>query len=86
MFFYVTEDRNEAQRVLAEVVSPAINRPVEELAARLPIGPVEECAEKLAAYQSAGVQSVYLWPVGDDLRQIEAFRDRVVPLVSAAGG
>jgi alkanesulfonate monooxygenase SsuD/methylene tetrahydromethanopterin reductase-like flavin-dependent oxidoreductase (luciferase family) len=85
MFFYVTEDRSEAERGLTQVVSPAINRPAEELAERLPIGPAEECAAKLAAYQSAGVQSVYVWPVGDDLRQIEAFRDGVVPLVSAPG-
>jgi alkanesulfonate monooxygenase SsuD/methylene tetrahydromethanopterin reductase-like flavin-dependent oxidoreductase (luciferase family) len=84
-FFYVTEDRSEAQRILTEVVSPALNRPAEELAQRLPIGPADECAEKLAAYRSAGVQSVYLWPTGDDLRQLEMFWDRVVPLVSAAG-
>ena len=84
MFFYVTEDRNEAARILTDVVSPAINRPVEELAQRLPIGPADECAEKLVAYRSAGVQNVYLWPTGDDLHQLEAFWDRVVPLVSAA--
>jgi alkanesulfonate monooxygenase SsuD/methylene tetrahydromethanopterin reductase-like flavin-dependent oxidoreductase (luciferase family) len=84
MFFYVTEDRGEAERILTEVVSPAINRPAEELAQRLPIGPAEECAEKLVAYQSAGVQRVYLWPTGDDLHQLEMLWDRVVPLVTAA--
>lgn len=84
MFFFVTEDRAVAERILTEVVSPAINRPAEELAERLPIGPADACAEKLAAYHSAGVQSVYLWPAGDDLHQLETFWHRVVPLVSAA--
>ncbi len=81
MFYYVTEDRDEARRILTEVVGPTINRPIEELAERLPIGPAQECAEKLAAYETAGAQRVYLWPVADELNQLEAFWDRVVPLV-----
>ncbi|MDP6798781.1 MAG: LLM class flavin-dependent oxidoreductase [SAR202 cluster bacterium] len=81
MFYYVTEDRDEARRTLTEVVGTAINRPIEELAERLPIGPAQECAEKLAAYEAAGAQRIYMWPVADELNQLETFWNRVVPLV-----
>jgi hypothetical protein len=29
----------------------------------------------------AGVERVFVWPLGDELRQLELFRERVVPLV-----
>ena len=82
MFLYVTEDLNSAERILQEVVGPAINRPADELRQRLLVGPAQECAEKIAAYQAAGAQRIFLWPVADELRQLETFRERVAPLVS----
>ena len=51
------------------VLSPALNRPAEQLRDRLPIGPAEECVEKLAAYQDAGAQRVFMWPLEDELEQ-----------------
>ena len=84
MWCYVTEDRARAEAVLADVLAPMLNRPVEQLRAVLPIGPAEECAEKLAAYQRAGAQRVFLWPLADELAQLEVFRERVVPLVAPA--
>jgi hypothetical protein len=47
----------------------------------LPIGPAELCVERLTAFSQAGVQRVFVWPLGDELRQLELFRERVVPLV-----
>jgi alkanesulfonate monooxygenase SsuD/methylene tetrahydromethanopterin reductase-like flavin-dependent oxidoreductase (luciferase family) len=44
MWCYVTEDRARADAVLAEVLAPILNRPVDELRARLPIGPAADCA------------------------------------------
>jgi hypothetical protein len=59
-----------------------LNRPVEALRAlSLPIGPTELCVERLTAFSQAGVQRVFVWPLGDELRQLELFRERVVPLV-----
>ena len=43
MWCYVTEDRARADAMLADVLAPLLNRPVEELRAILPIGPAEEC-------------------------------------------
>ena len=81
MFLYVNEDLNSAERILQEVVGPAINRPADELRQRLLVGPAQECAEKIAAYQAAGAQRIFLWPVADELRQLQTFRERVAPLV-----
>jgi len=80
-WMYITEQKNDSDRVLQEVLAPALNRPVEELRARLPIGSAEDCAEKLAAYQKVGVQRVYLWPLADELEQIQIFMEEVAPLV-----
>jgi len=81
MWLYITEDEREAERMLSEVLAPAINRPVPELRERLPIGSAETCGEKLAAYQKVGVQRVYLWPLANELDQIRIFMEQVVPLI-----
>ena len=39
------------------------------------------CAEKLTAYAAAGAQQVFLWPLDDELEQLELFYDQVVPLI-----
>ena len=81
MWLYITEDGRDSERMLSEVLAPALNRPIAELRERLPIGSAEECAEKLAAYQKVGVQRVYLWPLADELEQIKIFMRQVVPLI-----
>src|SRR5947208_4555150 len=79
MFYYVTEDRRLAEELLVEVVSPTLNRPVELLRDRLPIGTPAECAEKLTRLQAAGVQRVFLWPVEDETSQLVRFHEQVLP-------
>jgi probable F420-dependent oxidoreductase len=81
MFFYVTEEHATSERIIREVLSPTLNRPEEELRQRLLVGSAEECAQKLAAYQAAGANRIFLWPVEDELRQLAAFQERVAPLV-----
>jgi len=82
VWLHVTEDRAAADRFLADVLAPMLNRPVEALRSlHLPIGPAELCAERLTAFSNAGVQRVFVWPLTDPLRQLELFRERVVPLV-----
>ena len=84
MWCYVTDDRARAEAVLADVLAPMLNRPVEELRPILPIGSPEECAEKLLAYARAGAQRVFLWPLQDERAQLEVFHERVIPLLGAA--
>jgi len=83
MWLYITEDKRDSERMLNEVLAPTLNRPVAELRERLPIGSVQDCAEKLAAYQKVGVQRVYLWPLANELEQINVFMREVVPLIRA---
>jgi alkanesulfonate monooxygenase SsuD/methylene tetrahydromethanopterin reductase-like flavin-dependent oxidoreductase (luciferase family) len=84
MFLYVTDNRAAAERVIREILSPMLNRPAEILRERLLVGPAEVCAARLRAYRDAGAGRVLLWPVDDELRQLERFRERVVPLVGEA--
>jgi probable F420-dependent oxidoreductase len=81
MWLYITEEERESERILNEVLAPALNRPVAELKERLPIDSAQHCAEKLAAYRKVGVQRVYLWPVADELEQIKIFMERVAPFI-----
>ena len=83
MWMYVTEDRSKAEEILSTVLVPTLNRPLEELRERLPIGPAEMCAEKLTAYAASGAQRVFLWPLDDEREQLELFYDQVVPLIEA---
>ena len=81
-WLHVTEDRGVAERVLGELLAPMLRRPAEELrSAPLLIGPAEVCAERLAAFAAAGASRVFVWPLGDELRQLELFRERVAALI-----
>lgn len=71
MWTWVTGDRAEADRVLTEVLAPRLKRDPDELRSRLCVGPAEHCAALLSRYAEAGCQRVYLWPLGDERRQIE---------------
>jgi alkanesulfonate monooxygenase SsuD/methylene tetrahydromethanopterin reductase-like flavin-dependent oxidoreductase (luciferase family) len=69
MWTWVTEDRAEADRVLSEVLAPMLRRNPSEL--EVCVGSAEQCAELLARYAEAGCERVYLWPLGDEARQVE---------------
>ena len=81
-WLYVTEDKGVAQRVLTEALAPMLHRSAGELdSAMLLIGPAEVCAERLAAFLGAGARRIFVWPLGDEVRQLELFRERVVSLL-----
>jgi alkanesulfonate monooxygenase SsuD/methylene tetrahydromethanopterin reductase-like flavin-dependent oxidoreductase (luciferase family) len=82
MWFFITDDADEAEHVLRDRVVPAVHRPEELLRERLPIGSAKQFAEKLTAFAKAGVQRVYIWPVADETRQLERFWNEVVPILS----
>jgi alkanesulfonate monooxygenase SsuD/methylene tetrahydromethanopterin reductase-like flavin-dependent oxidoreductase (luciferase family) len=83
MWCYITDDRIEADRILKERVVATVHRPEDMLRERLPIGPSELFAEKLSAFAKAGVQRVFIWPVADELHQLDRFWNDVRPLVAA---
>jgi len=81
MFCYFTDDPGLAENILWELVTRALNRPENELSARLLLGSPAECADKLARYAAVRVQRVLLWPVADEVQQLEIFRDQIMPLL-----
>jgi alkanesulfonate monooxygenase SsuD/methylene tetrahydromethanopterin reductase-like flavin-dependent oxidoreductase (luciferase family) len=71
MWTWITDDRAEQDRVLSEVLSPLLRRDADQLGAQVCVGPADHCAELLSRYEEAGCQRVYLWPLGDEPRQLE---------------
>jgi alkanesulfonate monooxygenase SsuD/methylene tetrahydromethanopterin reductase-like flavin-dependent oxidoreductase (luciferase family) len=81
-WLHVTEDRAVAERVRSELLAPMLRRPAEALRSLpLLVGPAEACAERLSALVSAGARRIFVWPLRDEVRQLEVFRERVTPLV-----
>jgi alkanesulfonate monooxygenase SsuD/methylene tetrahydromethanopterin reductase-like flavin-dependent oxidoreductase (luciferase family) len=78
MFMQLTDDRGRAAESV-NLLGAVLNRPVDDLAQRLLIGPSDECAEKLTRLQEAGVEKVFLWPVGDEVEQLERFQEQIWP-------
>jgi alkanesulfonate monooxygenase SsuD/methylene tetrahydromethanopterin reductase-like flavin-dependent oxidoreductase (luciferase family) len=76
MFFYVTDEPAEADEVLT-FLSGVMKRPTVELRDRFLVGPAGDCIEKIRAYQDAGAQRILVWPVRDEIKQLELFMERV---------
>jgi alkanesulfonate monooxygenase SsuD/methylene tetrahydromethanopterin reductase-like flavin-dependent oxidoreductase (luciferase family) len=81
MWTWVAKDRAEGDRVLSDVLAPRLNRDPDELRGQLCIGPAEHCAALLSDYAAAGCHRVYLWPLGDERRQIELVASEVAPRI-----
>ena len=84
MWTWVSNDRATGDRVLAEVLAPVLKRDPEGLRGQVCIGPVEHCAELLTRYAAAGCQRVFLWPLGDEQRQLELVASEVAPMISGS--
>jgi hypothetical protein len=82
MWTWVSNDRATGDRVLAEVLAPVLKRDPEALRGQVCIGPVEHCADLLTRYAAAGCQRVFLWPLGDEQRQLELVASEVAPMIS----
>ncbi len=77
---YLTDDATKEHEVVTRL-SQMLRRSEEEVAHRLPVGSVARCVDLFGRYQAAGLQRVLLWPVGDELEQIERFASDVIPQV-----
>ena len=83
MWTLVTESAAERDRALAEVLAPVLRRDPAALREQLCIGPAGHCAQLLARYAEAGCERVYLWPLGDEPRQLELVATAVAPQVAS---
>jgi alkanesulfonate monooxygenase SsuD/methylene tetrahydromethanopterin reductase-like flavin-dependent oxidoreductase (luciferase family) len=66
MWTWVSEDDD---RMLTEVLAPMLRRDPGEL--QVCVGPAGRCAELLSRYAEAGCDRIYVWPLGDEARQLE---------------
>ena len=82
MWTWVTGDRADAERMLVDGIARLLQRDPEELRGRVCVGSVEHCAEVLSRYAQAGCERVYLWPLGDEQRQLELVAGEVIPRIS----
>ncbi len=80
MWTYVTED-DGVRDVHLSALARMLNRPVADLAGQVLVGPAEQCAATLRAYQDAGIDNVFVWPLADAEEQLERVMRDVVPLV-----
>lgn len=80
MWFHI--DALRADDVLTNRLAPVVHRPVEQLRKRLAFGTGEAVLEKVAAFREAGVQWMFVWPVGDrvgdDVEQLHRFNNEIV--------
>lgn len=79
MFTYLSENREKTRLVAKSTLSPALGRPSEELQRLLPIGTPEQCIQKIRRLGEAGVTRVHIWPIQDELDQMEIFSNQVMP-------
>jgi alkanesulfonate monooxygenase SsuD/methylene tetrahydromethanopterin reductase-like flavin-dependent oxidoreductase (luciferase family) len=86
MWTWVSKDRTEGDRVLADVLAPVLRRDPDELRAQVCVGPAEHCAELLSRYAEAGCERVYLWPLADEARQLELVAEAIAPQLRRFGG
>ena len=83
-WLFVTENPHSATQMITDVLAPMLGRDPDQIRALpLPIGPAEVCALRLSRYARAGAERIFLWPLTDHVRQLELFRERVIPLIHA---
>jgi len=78
MWFYVTEQPEDAQRV-RELMSGVLRRDRDGLAAQLPLGAPDHCAELLEEYADVGAHQVVLWPIREPSAQLHRFHEWSCP-------
>ena len=78
MFGYIDNNKERINKMVKDVLSPALGRPADELERLLLFGSVDECIKKIKAFLEAGVNSIHFWPVNNYVEQIEIFGKEIV--------
>ena len=61
-----------------------LRRPIEEVAGRLPVGSPAMCLDLIGGYREAGLQRMLLWPVKDEVAQLERLATEIIPQLRPA--
>ena len=79
MWTWVSKDRAEGDRVLADVLAPILKRDPDELRTQVCVGPAGALRRAPLALRRGRLRAVYLWPLGDEARQLELVAEAVAP-------
>ena len=77
MYLHLTDDPAEAQSVLEKLVSPY--QAPSDLRDRSLVGTTVDCIDKLRRLETAGAKEVFVWPIGDEVKQLQQFAEEVFP-------
>jgi alkanesulfonate monooxygenase SsuD/methylene tetrahydromethanopterin reductase-like flavin-dependent oxidoreductase (luciferase family) len=80
MWTYVTEDHRARERHLS-ALARMLDRPADQLSGRVLVGSAGDCAATLRAYEHAGFDHVFVWPLADPEEQLRRVMREVIPLV-----
>ena len=81
MWFHIDERR--ADEALETRLAPVVHRPTEELRERLAFGSGQSVLDKVGAFRDAGARWMFVWPVADDIEQLQRFSDSVITKLQA---
>jgi alkanesulfonate monooxygenase SsuD/methylene tetrahydromethanopterin reductase-like flavin-dependent oxidoreductase (luciferase family) len=79
----ITPTRAAGRALIERVMVPVVGRPAPELEDRLLIGPESLIVERLSEYAAAGLEQVFVWPVIDEVAQLERFAERIMPRLAS---
>jgi alkanesulfonate monooxygenase SsuD/methylene tetrahydromethanopterin reductase-like flavin-dependent oxidoreductase (luciferase family) len=82
LWTWIDDDAAHAERVLREVLAPLVRRDPGELRDRVCVGTPDHCARLLSAYAAAGCVRIHVWPLGDEVAQLERLVRDVLPGVA----
>ncbi len=61
------------------MLAPLLKRDPEELSEQVCVGGREHCLELLGGFAEAGCERVYIWPLGEEPRQLEIVGAELLP-------
>jgi alkanesulfonate monooxygenase SsuD/methylene tetrahydromethanopterin reductase-like flavin-dependent oxidoreductase (luciferase family) len=75
---YLTDSEKEARTRLAALAG-VLGRDPDRLAGQALIGGADHCTALLRRYAEAGVDAVFIWPLGDPVAQLQRFGAEILP-------
>jgi hypothetical protein len=79
MWTWVDDDEARAERMLRDVLAQVVRRDPVDLRERVCVGTPEHCGRLLSAYAAAGCTRVHVWPLDDEVAQLERLVRDVLP-------
>jgi alkanesulfonate monooxygenase SsuD/methylene tetrahydromethanopterin reductase-like flavin-dependent oxidoreductase (luciferase family) len=82
--YNTTPERLAAGRTSLDAALRSAGRDPAVLAQQVLIGSADHCATILGPYADVGVETVFIWPVGDPVSQLQRFAEQVFPRVPSS--